>query len=153
MKTCRRCKQSKPESEFGRNRTRPDGYSHWCLYCRNKHYHDNYKSNGSAILSRSNENKARRRDKLREKYYEYLATHPCVDCGNTNPIVLELDHVRGKKRFNVSTRMLMVVPTWQSLLEEIAKCDVRCANCHRIKTARELGWFSHSVALATNAVE
>ena len=70
---------------------------------------------------------------------EYLLEHPCVDCGESNPIVLEFDHVRGKKYKAVSELM-----SWdyslKTLKDEIAKCDVRCANCHRIKTAQERGW-------------
>ena len=61
---------------------------------------------------------------------EYLATHPCVDCPESDPIVLEFDHVRGKKHKEVSD-MAQKAYSIKTIEEEIAKCEVRCANCHR----------------------
>lgn len=63
---------------------------------------------------------------------QYLVTHPCVDCGEADPIVLEFDHVRGEKASNISD--LVVSGGLRKLMDEIAKCDVRCANCHRRAT-------------------
>jgi len=61
---------------------------------------------------------------------KYLETHPCIDCGESDPIVLDFDHVRGVKIANVSRG---VRDRWdiEKLKEEIFKCEVRCANCHR----------------------
>ena len=57
---------------------------------------------------------------------------PCADCGQRYPsYVMDFDHVRGVKRFNIGApgrRTAGVVAV------EIAKCDVICANCHRIRT-------------------
>jgi hypothetical protein len=69
---------------------------------------------------------------------EYLADHPCVDCGESDPIVLEFDHLRDK-RANISA-LTRNGESWR-LLEEIAKCEVRCANCHRRITAIRGGWY------------
>ena len=56
----------------------------------------------------------------------------CMDCTyNEHPVALDFDHVRGKKLFQISAK---VTKTWESLMEEIAKCEVVCANCHRIRT-------------------
>lgn len=55
----------------------------------------------------------------------------CVDCGERDERCLDLDHVRGTKVKNVSEMLGCSVPR---LLEEIAKCEVRCANCHRKRT-------------------
>lgn len=58
---------------------------------------------------------------------------PCVDCGENNPIVLEFDHVRGVKKANISD-MSRASYSIATIKEEIDKCEVRCANCHRIVT-------------------
>ena len=87
-------------------------------------------------------NKAQRRPALernRKYILEYLATHPCVDCGETDPIVLEFGHVRGTKVEQISD--LINGCGLNTLIEEIAKCDVRCANDHRRRTARLVGSY------------
>ncbi len=63
---------------------------------------------------------------------KYLNSHPCVDCGETDWLVLQFDHVRGKKSFNISYRLGSY--KWETIKAEIDKCDVRCANCHSIQT-------------------
>lgn len=71
----------------------------------------------------------------RNKKYvqDYLSTHYCVDCGEMNPIVLEFDHVRDVKLANVS-ELTAVGGSLKKLQEEMDKCDIRCANCHRLVT-------------------
>jgi hypothetical protein len=61
-----------------------------------------------------------------------------VDCGETDPVVLEFDHVRGEKKGEIA--MMVRVDGWDKIVEEMAKCELRCANCHRRKTAKQLGW-------------
>jgi 5-methylcytosine-specific restriction endonuclease McrA len=69
----------------------------------------------------------------------YLREHPCTDCGEWDIVVLEFDHLRDKTA-NVS-RLVHIAP-WPRVLEEIAKCEVACANCHRRRTARRAGYHS-----------
>jgi hypothetical protein len=92
--------------------------------------------------------KARRRRKdYRENTYtplfEYLASHSCVDCGEADPIVLEFDHVDRNEKTAAVSEMIRDQRPWRVILEEIAQCQVRCANCHRRRTARQQGWFSY----------
>jgi hypothetical protein len=69
-------------------------------------------------------------------------THPCIDCGESDPIVLEFDHREGEKKLAaVSTLMTQMKASLKTIKAEIVKCDVRCANCHRRKTAKERGWY------------
>jgi hypothetical protein len=65
---------------------------------------------------------------------DYLKFHPCVDCGEINPIVLEFDHLKKSKKNRDVTSLARMA--WKSVLKEIAKCEVVCANCHTIRTAR-----------------
>lgn len=80
---------------------------------------------------------ARQRNRI--KAAAYLATHPCIDCGETDVLVLDFDHTRDK-RMDIAV-MINRPCSWATIEKEIEKCVVRCANCHRRKTAREQGWF------------
>jgi hypothetical protein len=78
-----------------------------------------------------------------KKLYTYLSKRSCIDCGFSDIRVLEFDHIRGHKSNDVS-RLLTSGATWERILSEIAKCDVRCANCHRIKTNERGGWWRNA---------
>lgn len=90
------------------------------------------------------ESQRRRRYELAEKYternrrfvLEFLEHHGCVDCGERDIMVLEFDHVRGTKIHDVA-RMIADCFSTERIAAEIAKCVVRCANCHRSKTLSE----------------
>ena len=70
----------------------------------------------------------------------YLSTHPCVDCGEADPIVLEFDHrSRCEKRQTIANLLCKSI-SLSTLWSEIQKCDIRCANCHRKKTAKQLSY-------------
>ena len=95
-------------------------------------------------LSRATYNKEYRW-KTRRFVYDYLLTHPCVDCSEKDPIVLEFDHITNNKSYDISK---MINNRWspQKVLEEINKCQVRCANCHRKKTAKTFAWFKDLIS-------
>ena len=58
---------------------------------------------------------------------------PCADCGvRYPPRVMDFDHVRGEKKFIMSQGVWH--RSWESILEEVEKCDVVCSNCHRLRT-------------------
>jgi hypothetical protein len=77
------------------------------------------------------------RDRIRAYITTHLKTNPCVDCGETDPIILEFDHIKAKD-FNISDAARKGVGM-KKLKDEIAKCEVRCANCHRKKTYERSG--------------
>lgn len=83
---------------------------------------DNY----ARALLRSRERQA----KIREYINAEKKAKGCIDCGfNGHPAALDFDHVRGEKLLNVSAAKSIA-----QAKAEIEKCEVRCANCHRIKT-------------------
>jgi hypothetical protein len=65
---------------------------------------------------------------------------PCADCGQRfPPVVMDFDHRDGEtKSGTISTKI--GIWGWARILAEIAKCDIICANCHRIRTARRAVW-------------
>jgi 5-methylcytosine-specific restriction endonuclease McrA len=75
---------------------------------------------------------------IRWNIFNYLRGHPCVDCGEPDVIVLDFDHQRDKK--HAISRLVCSNKSWGEILVEIEKCEIRCANCHRSKTARQFGW-------------
>ena len=75
----------------------------------------------------------------RDAVWKHLGEHPCVDCGESDPVVLQFDHVQLKRK-NIA-QMMRAGFTWATIAAEIAKCEVRCGNCHRRKTAREQGIY------------
>lgn len=78
----------------------------------------------------------RQKQQFKKRLVEIKEASGCVDCGIKNHIVLDFDHLRDKK-YNVS-RMIHDGFSWKSILKEINKCEVVCANCHRIRTHNRL---------------
>ena len=73
------------------------------------------------------------RRKLAREFIQACKEVPCKDCGIEYPhYVMEFDHV-GEKLFNVSN-IQVVKCNLELLADEIAKCEVVCANCHKVRT-------------------
>lgn len=76
--------------------------------------------------------------RVREKKRAIIAeakSKPCADCGGTfDPFVMDLDHRPDEAKLcNVAAAITLGLGEAR-LREEIAKCDVVCANCHRMRT-------------------
>lgn len=68
----------------------------------------------------------------RRAYIAQMKARPCVDCGGQfPPECMDFDHVRGEKVGDISKMLLW---TTEHLHDELAKCDLVCANCHRVRT-------------------
>ena len=115
-KVCGHCHVEKERSEFHTDPTKSDGLYVWCKACKN---------------TRQNE----RREVATAFVCEYLLAHPCLDCGETNILTLEFDHVMGGKLGHVS-EMAGGGLSVARLAVEIAKCEVVCVDCHTLRTMR-----------------
>ena len=139
---CSKCNISKPISEFPFRNKQKGTHHSYCLACGRKWVKGHYERNVERYVVKARERRKRLVNILNEQIFNYLENHPCVDCGENDPVVLEFDHVRGKKAYEVSTLGYRLV-SWNLVLKEIAKCEVRCANCHHRKTAEERGSYRH----------
>ena len=139
-KLCTRCNTVKPRNDFSVSSKRPDGMQTYCKICQRQYNNHKYHTDPVrklAIRTQNSENIKRNK----EYVYSYLLSHPCVDCGESDPVVLEFDHI-GDKSKDVSLMIGRAVSI-KTLRAEIDKCEVRCANCHRRKTARQFGSYRY----------
>ena len=134
-KVCTKCNTAKELAEFPfRDEKRGRRHS-YCLECGRRWVKLHYGRNVAYYVQKAAKRRKQAANDINDKLFEYLQSHPCVACGESDPVVLEFDHVRGEKKYNV-TEMGWRILSWKTLLKEIAKCEVRCANCHRRKTAQ-----------------
>jgi hypothetical protein len=96
-------------------------------------------ANRAELIKRARTRKERTASANRTRLWQYLIEHPCVDCGEDDIVVLEFDHLRDK-RADVS-QMVSSGLAWSAIADEIAKCEVRCVNCHVRKTAKAAGIY------------
>lgn len=84
-----------------------------------------------------------KRRKLKQRdWVKALKDHPCSDCGNKfPPECMDFDHRdRSQKKFGISGA-ISSTRSKESILKELEKCDLVCANCHRIRTAKQMRWL------------
>lgn len=129
FKYCPSCKEEKSVKEFTKHSSRSDGLRGQCKICTSvasKKWRD--EKGGTEVVAQWSRN---RRYENMLRIVQYLIDNPCIDCGQDDPLLLEFDHVRGKN-FNITNRLGR---DWKTISQEISLCEVRCANCHKRKTA------------------
>lgn len=136
MKQCSYCKQLKPESAFNWKHKHLKRASH-CKICSRKQIRSHYKKNTSYYLKKAKKRNAKIKKQHEEFLAKYLKARACIDCGEKDLVVLELDHRDPQQKKASISALMSDGASWEGIEEEIKKCDVRCANCHRRKTAYE----------------
>lgn len=144
FKICFRCKRKLNLDEFGKSPKRYDGLQTFCRPCQSEYQKEWYRANKKEHLRRSKARNKEVRSELKRRLGEYLSKHPCVDCGEQDVVVLDFDHIKGNKVLGIS-QMVRSYYSWPRILCEINKCDVRCSNCHRKKTAKQFGWYTNKL--------
>jgi len=128
MKICTECKQSKSLDHFSKNISKKDGFSSHCKECHKVLRRNHYLKNKDKILLQVKENKQNFFE-----WYKSLKNLPCKDCGVSYPhYVMEFDHLHNKK-FQISNAAKGNYSK-KKVLNEIKKCELVCANCHRVRT-------------------
>lgn len=141
-KICTKCGFEKDLLLFAAKKTSKDGRASWCRACFKLNWEKRYYENHQHYRNSHNASRRKIREQNAQKVFEYLSGHPCVECGESDPIVLEFDHRSGVEKVECVS-MLVLNSSWARVEAEIQKCDVLCANCHRRKSAAEFNYKRH----------
>lgn len=114
-KKCTVCREYKYLQDYYKHKNDKEGFGCTCIECET-HKRLDFNARKLEFLQNSN---------------------GCVDCGETDPIVLEFDHTDPETK----TREVSPIRTWDTFLVEVSKCDIVCANCHKRRTAKLQGWY------------
>jgi acetylornithine/succinyldiaminopimelate/putrescine aminotransferase len=126
-KTCCMCKKLLPVENFKSNTKRKDGLQSQCIECQKKYRRQHYLDNKEKYID-----KARvKSQEIVTWWKEYKKQFSCVECGESHPACVQFHHHNDDKEANVS--FLVRNASRKTLLEEISKCVVLCANCHAKK--------------------
>lgn len=136
-KYCPKCDTTLSVEKFSKSSSRKDGLNSYCKECHAVYRREHYEKNKQKYIKKS----ARWRRKQRIRFYTWLKTQKCTDCENNDFRVLEFDHVLGDKSYNISKKIEGSL--LETLQEELDKCEIVCANCHRIRTAERDGYYKY----------
>ncbi len=142
-KVCTRCRLRKPASNFAWHRKARGQRDTYCQPCRAAYKREHYEANRERYIANAHRRKQAIALERAALLIEFFREQPCVNCGESDPMVLEFDHL-ADKRFNIAKGLR--THSWRAVLDEIAKCEVVCANCHRRRTAHRGGFARAAVA-------
>jgi len=136
MRRCGRCGEMKPLEDFAWRRKAKGQRHNYCRPCHSAYHREHYLANKQRYIDQAAQSKKKVRLEQTTRLLDYFKEHPCTDCGQTDPVVLEFDHLRDKS-FAIGTALTRY--GWDKIVAEIEKCEVVCANCHRRRTACRRG--------------
>ncbi|OGI71053.1 hypothetical protein A3B84_02525 [Candidatus Nomurabacteria bacterium RIFCSPHIGHO2_02_FULL_35_13] len=141
MKKCSRCKKEKSIEEFNFKKKSLNIRHNQCKSCTRLFVKNHYNKNKEYYLEKTHKRNARIRLETFDYIKHHLLENPCIDCGESDITVLEFDHNGKAPKFKAVSSVIRHGYPLQKIKEEIGKCDVRCANCHRKKTAKDFKWL------------
>jgi hypothetical protein len=112
----------------------------YCKACQSIYSRNHYVRNKNLYKQKRAASNRRYYVRNRSFAMEYLRKNPCVDCGESDPVVLDFDHRDRTTKTNEVSNLIRQAFSLKRITREINLCDVRCARCHRRRTAVEFGW-------------
>jgi len=127
MKTCSKCKTAKDYTQFNKNRTKKDGYAHYCRVCTR------------LTFSNRDKNWCNKRNKqYRNKVWSDICSKldkikavGCSLCDEKDVCCLDFHHLDPSTKTYTICVMLHDCFSWKRIIKEINKCVILCSNCHR----------------------
>lgn len=142
---CKKCENDLPEEFFNYKNKKEKIKQSFCKECTSNYRKEYYNKNKEKAIEYSKKTTKDIRIRNRQFVWDYLKEHPCIECGEKNPVTLEFDHRDEKtKVMDISSA---VDNGWsiKKISEEIKKCDVLCSNCHKVKTAEQFDWYKYII--------
>jgi ArsR family metal-binding transcriptional regulator len=139
IKKCSKCGEWKDESEFAWHFVGIKRHSA-CSACRSKYQSEYYQRTKERQLNYKAGRQVDKREEARHYVFQYLKTHPCEMCGESDPYVLTFHHVKGKKKMNIS-QMVNQGYSIEAIQAEIDLCIVLCSNDHLRVEKKKRGTF------------
>lgn len=131
MKICTKCNVEKPLDDFHWRSKAKGTKQAQCKPCKNGYHLNHIK----VYRERSRQRNKAWRTEFREYLCGFLSENPCIDCGESDIRVLEFDHRDDEEKLYTVAEMGRGDRSLDKVASEIAKCDIRCVNCHRVRTA------------------
>src|SRR5215467_4606455 len=121
-RTCPACRRSLDEADFNfKDRAIGRRQSH-CRDCTRAQVRAHYAENTPYYLEKTRLRNIAERTSLLERLLAHLRAHPCVDCGETDPVVLDFDHVDRTDKTSEVAVLVRRRLAWRIIRDEIARC-------------------------------
>jgi hypothetical protein len=145
MRICSKCKTKKDESDYYVKDSVNGRLHAQCKSCYREHrvinYRKHYETYKVQYRERAKIRRTKKRNEYREKLLEFLQNKQCELCGEADIRTLEFDHIDPTlKTFSISQGVKYGY-TWDQIENEIIKCRILCANCHKKHTSDQFGWY------------
>lgn len=141
MIKCNKCALIKKIEDFSYKNKNLDKRHSVCKECTRKVIKAHYENNKGYYLTKTKSRNNDLRNEASLFIKGFLMKHPCVDCGEKDLRVLEFDHRKDSVKLKAVSTLVRYRVNLDVVKNEIAKCEVRCANCHRRKTSFDFNWF------------
>lgn len=141
-KRCVHCKKMKDEQEFSWSNKSKGVRNKRCKECQKVFSKNHYNKNKEVYLN----TQRKIRDRNQEFVCNYLKDKCCVDCGEDDIVVLQFDHIDPTKKERYEDTISHAMrDKWgiERIKKEMKKCEIRCANCHIKRHAREIGSYKY----------
>lgn len=137
MKQCSKCLNFLDEEKFSKKKSSPDGLQNTCKECHAVYQAEWYEANKDRHKANTLAYKKANQPEFKA-WYDSLKSGPCTDCGHTyDPVCMDWDHLPQFEK-SVEVSACRYSTSKRLVLEEIAKCELVCANCHRLRTKNRL---------------
>ena len=145
MKDCSKCGVNKSPDQYYIKDSKTGRLHAQCKACYKEHrktyYKKHYKSYREQYLARAKARRKRVREEFRTNMLTYLSDKKCSMCGEADIRVLEFNHIDpARKSFSISQAVRLGYK-WYEVKQEISKCEILCANCHKKVTSEQFGWY------------